>query len=164
VGAVVERAFAELKLSRAEAARLLGVDERTVRRWLTGDAVPGPVLQVLAAWRTLARHGLNWRPDAVSIFEEDTRAIKAHADHAIEQAAMLEKVKARGGPRTPWDVDIDQNTATLGGKIVVSFHRLQNGNFSLYSYRRTDINPDLLRDREMIEDAAASIAEAIAKI
>lgn len=41
-------AIAQLGLSQGAAARLLGVDDRTSRRWATGERdVPGPAIQFL---------------------------------------------------------------------------------------------------------------------
>jgi DNA-binding transcriptional regulator YiaG len=42
-------AIAELNLPKADVARLLGVDESTMRSWLNGRrSVPGTVVQMLA--------------------------------------------------------------------------------------------------------------------
>lgn len=52
-----------LKLSFPEAAQLLGVSERTARRWAEGELVPGPVEAALRAWRRLDAQCLPWKPD-----------------------------------------------------------------------------------------------------
>jgi transcriptional regulator with XRE-family HTH domain len=55
--------IADLGLSQVEAARLLGVETRTVQRWIEGiHGVPEPVAQALHAWRRLAERGFAWRP------------------------------------------------------------------------------------------------------
>lgn len=44
-------ALDRLELSQSEAARRLGVDPRTVRRWIAGDRrIPGPVVELLRTW------------------------------------------------------------------------------------------------------------------
>jgi DNA-binding transcriptional regulator YiaG len=42
-----------LRLTQTEAAQLLEVSDRTVRRWLEGEEVPGPAQAALRAWREL---------------------------------------------------------------------------------------------------------------
>lgn len=50
------RQLKQLKLTAAQAAKLMGVAPRTVRRWLDGTrAVPEPVTRLLECWK---RHGL----------------------------------------------------------------------------------------------------------
>ena len=60
----------------------------------------------------------------------------------------------------PWSVDRGRQIATLG-PMEVSYYRLASGSFSLANYRRKDGEPDVERDWEAIEDAAASIAQAM---
>lgn len=153
----------ELGLSQAEAARLLSVDARTIRRWADDPAdMPGPAEQALRAWLALDRFGLPWAPDSVDLVQHDRGQIAAHRAHAIELDALLTKVEQRGGPAAPWQVDIDKRRATLG-PLQVSFYRLRNGGFSPQSYRRRDGPADLQRDWPLIEDAFAHIARAIAR-
>jgi hypothetical protein len=154
--------MADLGLSDLEAADLLGVSERTVRRWADGEEVPGPVEQALRAWGRLHQRGLAWRPDSVSIFEDDQQQIAAHRQHAIAVDEILTRVQARGGPHFPWIVDRDSGRATCG-KMEVSFYKLANGGFSPAQYRRKDTYPDVQRDREFIEDAFFYIAKAMRK-
>jgi hypothetical protein len=47
--------------------------------------------------------------------------------------------------------------------MEVGFYKLTNGSFSLSTYRRADIQPDVLRDRELIEDAVYCIAMEMRK-
>src|SRR5271167_2478991 len=80
-----------LGLDQAEAARLLNVSPRTLRRWLEGDEVPGPVEQAFKAWRRLHERKLVWRPDTVAINENDQGQIAAHRDHTIELSETLKR-------------------------------------------------------------------------
>jgi transcriptional regulator with XRE-family HTH domain len=146
----------------SEVAQLLGVSPRTVRRWLEGEEVPGPAEAALRAWRTLADRRLPWKPDSVSIFEDDQDQIARHRRHTEELAALLKRVEARGGARNPWTVDLEKCTATFG-HFEVGFYKLQSGGFSLSTYRRKDKGPDLASDMPDIEDAAFCIARAFAK-
>jgi transcriptional regulator with XRE-family HTH domain len=154
--------LAALQVTPAEAAQLLGVSPRTLRRWLEGEDVPGPAEAALRAWRTLADRHLPWKPDSVSIFEDDQDQITRHRRHTEELAAVLKRVEARGGARNPWTVDLEGCTATFG-HFEVGFYKLQSGGFSLSTYRRKDQAPDLARDMPDIEDAAFCIARAFAK-
>lgn len=55
-------AFKRLFQTRAEAARFLGYDERTIRRWFSGDLpVPVPVSKLTATMisRDLSAHDIN---------------------------------------------------------------------------------------------------------
>jgi Homeodomain-like domain-containing protein len=151
--------LAALRLSPPEAAQLLGVSPRTLRRWLEGEEVPGPAEAALKAWRVLDDRLLPWKPDSVSLSEDDTDQIERHRRHATEMAAMVKRVEARGGPTNPWTVDLAKNEATFG-PFEVNFHRLHNGGFSLSSYRRKDIPPDVARDAPYVEDAAFCIAKS----
>jgi hypothetical protein len=147
---------------QAEAAQLLSVTPRTLRRWLDGEEVPGPAEQAVRAWRRLQERGLIWRPDTVAIVENDHRQIAASRNHAIELDEVLQRVKARGGPRMHWLVDRHGCRAILG-PMEVSFYNLANGSFSLANYTRKDNYPDIERDREFIEDATFFIAQEMKK-
>ncbi len=154
----VEQMLGKLGLTPPEAAPLLGVSDRTVRRWLEGEQVPGPAEAALRAWKRLHDNHLAWRPDSVTILEEDPERIAAHSQHAIGLAALLERVEARGGPRLSWSVSIPDSVATLD-RAQVSFYKLKNGGFSLSVYSRRDgTHPDVRRDWSLIEDAAFCIA------
>jgi len=151
-----------LGISHSELAILLSVSPRTVRRWGENVAeMPGPAKQVLLAWIGLHRRGLPWMPDSVALNADDDQMIAQHRIHAMELDALLKRVDARGGPAAPWLVDLDRGRATLG-PLQVTFYRLANGGFSPQSYRRTDGPADLERDRQLVDDAFACIAKAIA--
>lgn len=157
-----------LGLSQAEAARLLSVSPRTVRRWAKKPTeIPGPAEQALRAWVRLHCLGLTWRPDGVAIGESDPEEIAEQIallrQHAIDLDALIQKVEARGGPAAPWHVDLKKRQATLG-PVRVSFYPLMNGGFSPASYSRNDDHPNLKRDWTLLEDAFACIANAIAKV
>jgi hypothetical protein len=154
--------LSRLELTQAEAAQLLGIAPRTVRRWLDGEDIPGPAEQALRAWIRLHDRNLPWRPDTESVVQDDQDQIARHRAHAIRLNEMLARVEARGGPRVPWAVDRGRQIATLG-PMEVSYYKLASGSFSLANYRRKDAEPDVERDWEAIEDAAASIAWALRK-
>jgi hypothetical protein len=154
----LEQSVLRLGLLPAEAAQLLGVAPRTYRRWLDGEEVPGPAEQAIRAWLRLHERRLPWRPDSAAIADDDRDQITRHREHAINLSGIIARVEAGGGPRTPWTVDRQRSRATLG-PMEVTFYTLTNGGFSLGNYTRKDGNPDVLRDRELIEDAAYSIAK-----
>src|ERR1700688_2310243 len=134
-----------LRLTQTEAARLLGVSARTVRRWLEGEEVPGPAEAALRAWRRLAERNLPWKPDGVSIVEDDQDQIARHRLHTIGLSDLLERVEKRGGARIPWTVSIPEGKARLG-PVEVGFYKLLSGGFSVSTYRRKDTDPDVQRD------------------
>jgi hypothetical protein len=154
--------LSRLELTQAETAQLLGVAPRTVRRWLEDEDIPGPAEQALRAWIRLHERNLPWRPDTESVVKDDQDQIARHRAHAIRLDDILARVEARGGPRVPWAVDRGRQVATLG-PMEVSYYKLASGSFSLANYRRKDSDPDVQRDWEAIEDAAASIAKALRK-
>jgi hypothetical protein len=151
-----------LGLSTSEAAQLLGVKPRTVRRWLEGEELPGPAEQALRAWIRLHDRHLPWRPDSVAIIEDDQDEITRNRWDSIELDALLSRAEARGGPRLPWTVNWDRGLAVLG-PMEVSFYKRPNGGFALSSYRRTDGPADAAHDGQIIEDAVYSIARALQK-
>lgn len=152
-----------LGLSQVDAARLLCVDPRTVRRWVENPAeISGPAEQALRAWHRLHKYGLPWSPDGVDLIESDPEQIALHRQYTLELNALLEKVNKRGGPAAPWVVDLNKGKAILE-KIEVTFYKLPSGGFTPQSYnRRDDIEPDVQRDWPLLEDAFACIAKAIA--
>ncbi len=81
--AELQLTLARLELSPAEAAQLLGITARTVRRWLDGEEVAGPAEQALRAWIRLHDRSLPWRPDEESVIGDDQDQIARHRAHAI---------------------------------------------------------------------------------
>lgn len=153
------RCLVRLGLSQVEAAELLSVAPRTVRRWAEegNSDIPGPAEHALRAWIGLQRRGLPWRPG-----DDDADQIARFRGHAIDLYELLLRVERRGGPSGSWTVDLDKGVATLG-PMIVSFYKLANGGFSPGSYRRTDGHPDVQRDWPLLEDAFACIAKAFAE-
>src|SRR5580658_3533664 len=94
----LEQTLLRLGLSQTEAAQLLSVAPRTVRRWLEGEEIPGPAEQTFRAWLRLHEKKLAWRPDSVSIATDNQDQIARHRKHAVELSKMLARVEARGGP------------------------------------------------------------------
>jgi hypothetical protein len=146
----------QLGLTQAEAAELLSVALRTVRRWAdeTNGEIPGPAAEALRAWLALHRQGIPWKPGC----PDDTQIARYRA-HAVELHALLQRVARRGGPAAPWKVDLERSRATLG-PIQLTFYTLANGGFSPGYYSRSDGNTNLKRDWPLIEDAFACIAQA----
>ena len=158
-------ALKALGINQTEASTLLDVSDRSVRRWAEGpEEIPGPVEQTLRAWVRLEVVGLAWRPDREmignDISAELRKQIASYRRLALDLDALLRKVKSRGGPAAPWDVDLQRRIATLG-PIEVSFYPLTNGGFSPAHYTRKDCSPDQARDQSLLEDAYACIAESI---
>ena len=151
--------LAQLGLSQIEAAQLLSVAPRTVRRWAEdgNSDIPGPVEHALRAWIGLQKRGLPWRPG-----DDDAEQIARFREHSIDLYELLLRVERRGGPSGSWTVDLDKGVAKLG-PMSVSFYKLVNGGFSPGSYRRSDSHPDVQRDWPLLEDAFACIAKAFAE-
>ena len=124
--------------------------------------MPGPAEAALRAWRTLHDRNLPWKPDSISLFQDDQEQIRLHRRHTIEMTAVLKHVEERGGPTHPWSVDLSKNYATFG-PFEVGFYNLQSGGFSLSSYRRLDAPPDPVRDLPFLEEAAYCISKAFEK-
>lgn len=52
-----------LGLTQDDAAYLLGVNPRTVRRWVEDmERIPGPADSAIRAWRMLEVCGVDWKP------------------------------------------------------------------------------------------------------
>ncbi|HEX7638563.1 MAG TPA: hypothetical protein VF457_09215 [Burkholderiaceae bacterium] len=152
-----------LNLSPTEAADLLGVGLRSMRRWTAPDAqgeaepIPGAVEAALRAWLKLQRLGLAWRPDATALATAAPQTLAAHDANAQALQDVLERVRARRGPATQWDVNLERGRATLG-KMMVTFYLLRDGGFTPQSFRRSDGLPiDLQRDQALLEDAYTCI-------
>ena len=154
-------------LTQEEAARLMSVNVRTVRRWVETPAETlGPAEQALRAWLRLHRLGMAWRQDGLPLGEDESDElairIALYRQQAINLDAVLRRVEARGGPAAPSRVDLTTHVATLG-PMEIGFFPLLNGGFSPSTYRRANADPDLARDAHLIEDAYACIAQALAK-
>src|ERR1700691_5215486 len=114
-GQEVQEHLQALSLTQADAAQLLGISPRTMTRWCTGgEEVPGPAEAALRAWRRLEQRHLGWRPDSVSIVEDNAERIATHRQEAINLDDILRRVEARGGPKPPWVVNLSESEATLG--------------------------------------------------
>lgn len=151
-----------LGLTQAELAQLLDTNPRTLRRWESGvTPIPSAVAQTLQAWGRLQKAGLAWRPEDAALDAGEDDVIAEHRFHTMKLDALLERVRARGGPAAPWDVDLQRQRATLGG-LQLSFYLLTNGGFAPQSYRRRDgVPPDPVRDTPLLEDGYACIARAL---
>lgn len=149
-----------LRLTTVEAAQLLGASDRSVRRW-ADDGVPGPAAAAVRAWRLLEERRLPWKPDSISILERDQHQIDRIRAHDQLLAQLMTEVEDRGGPSNPWSVDIGKGRATFGHSEV-GFYKLQNGGFSVSTYRRLDRTPTE-DDRPEIADAVYCIAKAFAR-
>lgn len=161
----IKEAMAYLGISTQELANLLNINLRTIQRWISGDTpIPTATERVLEAWALLQRLGLPWRPDGNHLLSlsDVKRQFALHKQSSIELAEVIKKVNARGGPAAPWSVNLAAKKATLE-KMWVSFYILPNGAFSPQSYGRTDKEIDILRDKELIEDAFVCIAEELGK-
>jgi hypothetical protein len=122
----------------------------------------GPAVQAIHAWIRLHNRHLPWRPDTVSIIEDDQDQIERHRLHTINFGAILSRVEKRNTARLPWVVDWDKGKAILG-PMEVGFYKLVSGGFSLSTYRRSDGHPDVERDADLIEEAIYCIAQALKK-
>jgi transcriptional regulator with XRE-family HTH domain len=151
-----------LNVSHAEVAQLLGVSKRTVTRWADGEDISGPAEAALRAWRSLNDRHLAWKPDSISVLENDEDQIERQRTYAIRFNEMLRHVELRGGPTHPWKIDFYHSIATFGSSEI-TFYKLANGGFSIGSYRRSDRHPNLATDMPLIEDAAYCIAQEYAK-
>jgi hypothetical protein len=152
--------LAFLRLSPGEAAQLLGASERSIRRW-ADEGVPGPAAAAVRAWRALEERRLPWKPDSISILQRDVDQLDRIRAHDQLLAQVMTEVEARGGPANPWSIDIGKGRATFG-HAEVGFYRLQNGGFSVSTYRRLDRTPSDV-DKSEIADAVYCIAKTFAR-
>jgi hypothetical protein len=160
--------LAKLEISQVEAAHLLSVDPRTFRRWIESPSeMPGPAAVALGAWLRLNALNLPWRPDGIELpgdsKEEIANQITLFRNHSIGLDAILERVRSRGGPTAPWRVELKRGRATLE-HMTLHFYLHPNGSFSPSTYSRADKPPDWERDRSLLEDGIAAIADAIARL
>jgi len=154
--------LAQLGLSQAEAARLLGVELRTVQRWAAGRPVVGePAAQALRAWCRLAERGIAWRPDGDPVETEDLIALagRRRAALGLTQIPRQDGGKRGGGRR--WRINIDRCRATSTA-MVVHFNRLADGSFLPASYRRLDGPAQISRDQPLLAEAVAVFLAAAA--
>lgn len=156
----------ELQISTKEVAALLDVDFRTAKRWKErGVRIPSTAAIALRAWRSLKRRNLPWRPNGVELcWSEGTEVfeqLRLSRDHTVALHELLQRVERRGGPASPWNVDLDRHVAELG-QVKLYFYTLANGGFTPSSYSRGDKEPDMARDWPLLEDGIACIADAIA--
>jgi hypothetical protein len=98
--------------------RLVGLDRKDKQRRLSFWVSPraaygagpkvrrsrGPAEAALRAWRKLAASNLPWKPDSVSIVEDDQGQIARHRIHTIGLSDLLARVEARGGATTSMDL------------------------------------------------------------
>jgi hypothetical protein len=157
------RRLEALGLKQSDAAALLRVTPRAVRRWQGGEqAVPANIVELLDVWRQLHDRNIPWGAAMEAIWFGDDDQIRRHQDHDKALAAVLRRVEARGGPAAPWRVNLKERRATLG-RMDVGFYKLESGGFSLANYRRGDRDQDGERDRTLIEDAVAAFAAAVSQ-
>jgi hypothetical protein len=151
-----------LGVDQDEAAQLLGIDARTMRRWSSkSEDIPGPAIVALRAWRAMQERQMNWKPDELSLLEDDQDQIAKYRNHIVDLNAALKEVEERGGPKSPWAVDLSKKSAIFG-PFQVRFYELKSDKgFSLSSYRRRDQAPDLQRDMHFLQDAAYCYGKAI---
>lgn len=157
------QALDTLGLTREQAARLLRITDRTLRRYLEDDSeegggIPGPVEQALLAWLALNERGLPWRPDALPLntfLPEHLARLNMLRQHVLE---CVERVDGRGGSNLPWDIDEQRGVAKLG-TMSLYFYVLPSGGFVPQGYARSDKAPDLERDKSHLEDGIAAIAQ-----
>ena len=153
--------FTALNLDPLEAAQLLGVTDRTIRRWAAGEPVSIPAEQALRAWRRLHELHLPWKPDAISALVDDSEQLRKVRDHTYLLDELMREVEARGGPRNPWTVDLAKQQATFG-PMEVGFYVLAQGGVSPSSFRRLD-RPPSPDDTPDIQEAVYCIALAFAR-
>lgn len=154
----------ELGLSKIEAAKLLSVTLRTLNRWFENpNKIYGPAEQALRAWIRLHRYYLPWRPDGFSIEEScsDSPEKISLRNHCIGLADILERVKDQGGSKLPWQIDFSKRGIAKLETIEVYFYTFPGGGFIPVEYIRTDMNPILNRDWEILEDAFFAISQAM---
>jgi transcriptional regulator with XRE-family HTH domain len=157
-----EATLKHLNLSQSEAAVLLGVTARTVRRWQRGETeMPVSVEHLLKAWSRLNAAQMPWTPDLQSILNEDNNQIELHNRHNLWLDELMERVKMRAGSNLPWKIDLEKFTARLES-VTLTFYKLANGGFSPAHYRRSDSSgTDAIRDQILIEEGIVAFAEAL---
>ena len=162
-GEELRSVIGDLGLSQVEAARLLGVETRTIQRWIAGAyGVPEPVAQALCAWRRLAERGFAWRPGSEAVATDDLIEIARHRQQVMKIDDIVKCVADRGGFTKHWWVNLRRRRA-MTDSMVVTFNALADGGFSPASYYRRRGFPDRERDIPIVEEAVAAFARAVAK-
>lgn len=152
-----------LGLKQVDAAALLGVTPRALRRWQSGEQkIPAPVAELVNVWRQLHYAQLPWGADLESIRHVDAEQIRRHQEHDKALGTILRRVEARGGVKEPWRVNLKEHSAAIDS-ILVTFYKLCNGGFSLGHYRRLDDESASYRDQLLIEEAIVAFASYVAK-
>ena len=159
-----------LGLSQTDAAKFLKLTARSVRAYAQeqGTPVPQPVAIALNLARQLRRLGQWWQPQRAStctlqpLWAQEREAAARRRVYDLRVPEILAKIGARGGPVTPWDVDLERGRATLG-TMRLEFTMLPHGGFVPLAYQRTDMPPVPGRDWALLEDAYACIGRALDK-
>lgn len=144
--AELEKTLRYLSLTKTEVAALLDRQPRSVWRWQR-DGIPRAIESALVAWRDLKENGLPWRPRSLRLTDFQ------------DIAAILEEVRLRGGPASPWAVDLEREDAAMG-PLLITFRRIAAPPYFFHpvSYDRSDAKPDLGRDRMIVQDGICRIA------
>ena len=163
IAAELRDRLAQLGLSQAEAARLLGVKLRTVQRWAAGRPVAGePAAQALRAWCLLAERGVAWRPDGEPVEDEDLFDLADRRRAALGLTAIpRHDAGKRSREHRRWRINIGRCRAT-STTMVVHFNRLADGSFLPASFRRLDGPAQMPRDRPLLQEAMAVFLAAAA--
>lgn len=152
-----------LGLSQLEAAQLLGVESRTLQRWIAGTyGAPESVAQALHAWRRLAERGFAWRPGSEAVIADDLVEIARLQQQVMKIDDIVSRVAARGGLTKHWWVNLRRRRATTAS-MVVTFNVLANGGFSPASYYRRRGCLDREADWHDIEEAIVAFGRAVAR-
>jgi hypothetical protein len=165
---ILQKCLNELGLTENETADLFGVHPRTVSRWSKADSMPEQVKASFITWIRLKRLHLCWRPNAVALGQDNlselAELISQHRIHTLEIYEVIERVKARGGPATPWKVDLKKGEASLGF-MSIRFGLLPDGGFVPVDYSRSDeLEPDPARDQNLLHDGFYCIDQALQNV
>jgi len=162
----VRECLTVLKISVSELATFFSVSERTVARWLSDEVpTPGSAVCALKAWCVLEQLGIPWRPDGLPLVNPNLADFEIaltpnHSRNLVMKA--IRAVHSRGGPSIPWSIDLEGRRATLAD-VWIKFRLVGQGGFVPQSYGRQDIEPDLERDRNLVEEGIACIAAEVGK-
>jgi hypothetical protein len=157
--------------TQTEAAKIFKVTSRSMRAYAQeeGTPVPQAMAMSLRLARRLRKNGLWWLPLRRSTTEmlqplkaQERDAVARRRVYDLRVPEILARIGARGGPVTPWDVDLERGRATLG-TMRLEFTLLPKGGFVPLAYKRTDQPPDSARDCALLEDGYACIGRALEK-